>query len=217
MSTFRKEVTNCFDVFKENAKEKKNMSKVVGIKEARTNKETQEGTNMKTVKFYVDLENCYFGSDGQSVYIVPSVYIDALNQSALVYIIKGGEVKKEEFNPQFDEGVHGVEFDFPDSFYDKLQNDVNTSEVFNDKNYDVNDRWTGIRRPRTSSDPEVLDLVLRNQIRDNDYSVNAKPTGYYLHYNQGLVLKPYECVEYLGDDNKYYYVALERATGKEEF
>lgn len=107
--------------------------------------------------------------------------------------------------------------DFPADYYQKLSDDVLSSPVFDDSSYDMNDRWKGVRRPKVFYDPEVLENIeYMNQ--SLAYNVNIKPTGFYLHYDNPspYIDKPFEAVEYVGDDNGYYYLSVAQATGKEE-
>lgn len=216
---FRNETEgNCFDVFKEERKEKK-MEKVTSIGEAKKSQEEKEMVKREneTIKMTLQKGDIYHGtsSDG-TVYFVPKCLIDALNEEVVAYVVKGGDTNCEIFNPNIDEGLAHI-LDFPADFYQKLSDDVLSSPVYDDSSYDMNDRWKGVRRPKTFYDSDVLENIeYMNQTMA--YKVNIKPTGFYLHYDQPspYLEKPFEAVEYIGEDNGYYYLSVARATGKEE-
>lgn len=131
-------------------------------------------------------------------------------------MVTGGEAYIEFLNPNIDEGLTSV-LDFPQDFYDKITTDLESSDVFNDTSYDKNDRWLGIRRPKVFYDSDVLETIEYMNQRQSVYKVNIKPTGFYLHYDQkSPYLEPFEAVEYIGEDNRYYYLSVAQATGKEE-
>lgn len=196
---FRNETEgNCFDVFKEEREEK-------------------EMQKPETVKMTLQKGDIYHGtgSDG-TVYFVPKCLIDALNEEVVAYVVKGGDTNCEIFNPNIDEGLAHV-LDFPSDFYQKLSDDILLSPVYDDSSYDLNDRWKGVRRPKVFYDADVLENIeYMNQTMA--YKVNIKPTGFYLHYDQPspYLEKPFEAVEYIGEDNGYYYLSVAQATGKEE-
>lgn len=204
---FHEETGNCFDVFKEKTKEKKEVKNMA---------ENLKMNNNETVKMTLQKGDIYHGtgSDG-TVYFVPKCLIDALNEEVVAYVVKGGDTNCEIFNPNIDEGLAHI-LDFPADFYQKLSDDVLSSPVYDDSSYDMNDRWKGVRRPKMFYDSDVLESIeYMNQ--SMAYKVNIKPTGFYLHYDQPYPLdKPFEAVEYVGDDNGYYYLSVAQATGKEE-
>ena len=207
-------IKNCFDVFKESANEKergkKMDAKFVKLTEIPRKKD-------ETVKMSLQKGDIYHGtSSNGTVYFVPKCLVDALNETVVTYIVKGGETTCETFNPNIDEGLGHI-LEFPIDFYDKLNSDLLSAEVFDISCYDKNDRWTGMRRPRITSDPEVLDCIeYMNQ--KYGYKVNIRPTGFYLLYEQSspYLDEPYEAVEYIGDDNRYYYISVAEAQGKKE-
>lgn len=224
---FREE-GNCFDVFKEEREEKK-MKK--NNKETMVQNLTEEFNSKLTeldsiqeinddtgrIKMVLQKGDIYYGcSPDGTVYLVPKHCIDALNERVLVYVVKGGEASIEVMNPYINEGLPKI-LDFPDDFYLKLSDDAASAPMFNDDSYDMNERWKGVRRPKVFYDPDVLESIeYMNQTMA--YKVNIKPTGFYLHYDQkSPYLEPFEAVEYLGEDNRYYYLSVAQATGKEDF
>ena len=205
---------NCFDVFHEEEREVTKMEKVTNIKDKI--QEEKEMQKPETIKMTLQKGDIYHGtgSDG-TVFFVPKCLIDALNEEVVAYVVKGGDTNCVIFNPNIDEGLAHI-LDFPADFYQKLSDDVLSSPVYDESSYDMNDRWKGVRRPKTSYDSVVLESIeYMNQ--SLAYKVNIKPTGFYLHYDQPYPLdKPFEAVEYIGDDNGYYYLSVAQATGKEE-
>lgn len=226
---FRNEKGNCFDVFKEEREEKKMKNVTVNEEEKKNQSLTEEWcsklaeldaiqeTNETNVNMTLQKSDIYYGHslDG-TVYFVPKNCIDALNERVLVYVVKGGEAYIEFMNPYINEGLSNI-LDFPDDFYQKLSYDVESAPMFDDDSYDINERWKGVRRPKVFYDADVLESIeYMNQ--QQAYKVNIKPTGFYLHYEQkSPYLEPFEAVEYLGEDNRYYYLSVAQATGKEEF
>lgn len=216
---FREDNRNCFEIFHTEEREETKMEKVTSIEEAKKSQEEKEMMTKEneTIKMVLQKGDIYHGtsSDG-TVFFVPKCLIDALNEEVVAYVVKGGDTNCVIFNPNIDEGLAHM-LDFPADYYQKLSDDVLSSPVFDDSSYDMNDRWKGVRRPKVFYDPEVLENIeYMNQ--SLAYNVNIKPTGFYLHYDNPspYIDKPFEAVEYVGDDNGYYYLSVAQATGKEE-
>lgn len=228
---FREETGNCFDVFHEEEREETKMKNSSFNEEVKKSQDLVEewctklseldaindSINDTRISMVLQKGDIYYGcSPDGTVYFVPKNCIDALNERVIVYVVKGGEATIEIMNPYIDEGLAHV-LVFPDDFYQKLSDDPASSPVFDDSSYDMNSRWKGVRRPKVFYDSDVLENIeYMNQ--QQAYKVNIKPTGFYLHYDQPspYLEKPFEAVEYIGEDNKYYYLSVAQATGKEE-
>lgn len=219
---FREETGKCFDVFHEEEREEKEMKNYAhDLTEEWCSKLSEldsiNDIDAERINMTLQKGDIYYGCapDG-TVYFVPKNCIDALNERVLVYVVKGGAASIEIMNPFINEGLSKI-LDFPNDFYQKLSDDAATSPVFDDSMYDINGRWKGVRRPKIVYDSNVLESIeYMNQTMA--YKVNIKPTGFYLHYDNPspYIDKPFEAVEYLGEDNRYCYLSVAQATGREE-